>query len=102
MEKLRHRKGYYKGCYTDIESKSWSCGETMVLKDALDLWWNSVRVRTEDGVVLCYKNAYTCDEPYTIGDLPKSALAKLVKLDDSWDEDADGYPIVYAEFVSEK
>lgn len=95
--KLRYRKGYYKGCYYD-KDKAWSCGETMKLKEALDLWWNSVRIRTDEGTVLCYKNAYTCDEPYTIGNLPKLALKREVVLDDEWDEDADGYPIVYAKF----
>lgn len=97
--KLRHRKGYYKGCYYDIEAKSWSCGETMTLKEVLDLWWNSVRIRNNKTIELCYKTAYTCDEPYSLDTLPKSALKKLVKVDDEWDYDADGYPIVYAEFV---
>ena len=77
--------------YMNLTSDKYnSLGKTMTLKDALDLWWNSVRVRTKDGVRLCYK----ChDGDYELCDL---SLNLTITLDDEWDEDADGYPIVWA------
>lgn len=106
MKRLRHSKGYYEGCYNDIDEKYWSCNETMTVKEALDLWWNSVRIRVPNKkgkgttTYICYKCAYTGkDGPYELDGLPKSVLNKMIALDDEYDEDGDGYPFVGAEFV---
>ena len=106
MAKRRHSNGYYEGCYRDIDEKWWSCGETMTLKEALDLWWNSVRIEVpvndgkEKKIYVCYKCAYTDkDGPYELDGLPKSFLKEEIYLSQEYDEDADGYPYVTAVFV---
>lgn len=100
MQRLRHRNGYYKGCYYDMDTKSKSLGETLTLKEVLDLWWNSVRVRTNGGTKMCWKNAYTCDNAYELDGLSKSTLKKLVEVENYYDYDCDGYPIVYCNLLN--
>lgn len=83
--------------YEYMTREKWnSLGQTMTLKEACDLGWNSVRVRTkgrEDDysrVRLCYR----CnDGDYELDELPKKLL---ITLDDEYDEDSDGYPIIFA------
>ena len=82
--------------YKSMTSKKWdSLGEELTLKQALDLWWNSVRVRTKKGTITCYK---TCDKEYIVnGDYAtKDQLNKTILLDEEYDLDADNYPIVFA------
>lgn len=100
MEKLRRRKGYYKGCFTDIDSKIWVLGEVLTLKEVLDQWWNSVRcydIEVGERNLCCYKTAYTCDPAYVDFEgnpVSKKLLKTYVRVDDEYDEDSDGYPIV--------
>lgn len=79
-----------------------SLGKTVTVKKALDLWWNSVRVRipTESETVCIYK---CYDGEYETSQLEnvlkcsdEEALKYSIELDDSYDEDADGYPIIFA------
>lgn len=83
--------------YKEITSeKLKSLGRTMKLKDALDLWWNSVRI----GKHILYK---IFDESgYELDGLSEKSLNRLITLDDGYDEDGDGFPIVRAEFAKEK
>lgn len=81
--------------YEYMTDEKWdSLGKTMTLKEACDLGWNSIRVRpvgrTDDRVRCCYR----CnDGSYEFDGLP----AKLdIRLDFEYDEDGDGYPIVFA------
>ena len=92
------RDDYYQGCYYDLDTKTWTLGETMPLRKLLDCWWNSVNV---DGNI-CYKNAYLEDAEYELDELKEEDLDKLVKVADEWDEDGDGYPTISAEFVEEE
>lgn len=92
------REDYYEGCYHNIDDKTWTLGEQMTLRELLDCWWNSVRIAGNS----CYKNAYYEDSEYELGDLDESDLDRVVEVDDDYDYDADGYPIVYARFVEEE
>lgn len=92
------REDYYKGCYFDIGSKDLSLGERMTLRELLDCWWNSVRIEGN----CCYKNAYYEDGEYELGNLDESDLDRIVKVDEDYNFDGDGYPIVYARFVEEE
>lgn len=93
MRTLMKCKDYYEGCFEEInEKKIDSLGKTMTLKEAMDLWWNSVRI---DGGVY-YKNCYINYGKY---DCPRELLNKMVKLNEEYDYDNDGYPIIYGEFV---
>lgn len=104
-KKLRHRAGYYKGCYRDLDEKDWGTDD-YTLKEVLDMWWNSVRIKLDGGdIYCCYKTAYTCDPAYVDfsgNEVPKDLLKKRVSLSDCYDDDADGYPIIYGRFVEDK
>lgn len=96
MKKLRLRKGYYKGCYFDMSEKEWTVNnDNITLKEALDCWWNSIRI---DGNCV-YKNAYTCDSIYELDNLKKSDLNRKIFIN-YWDYDGDGYPIAIARFTN--
>lgn len=95
VQKLRHRKGFYKGCYYDMDEKYWTINNPdITLKKALDCWWNSIRI--EGNTV--YKNAYTCDASYELDGLKQKDLKRHILID-HWDEDEDGYPIAFAKFI---
>lgn len=77
--------------YEYMTNEKWdSLGETMTLQEACDLGWNSIRVRTRGNTKCCYR----CDD----GDYVLDGLTKetVIKLDDEYDDDGDGYPIVFA------
>ena len=79
--------------YEVMTDDKWdSLGETMPLRDVLDMGWNSVRV---DNEYCCNK---CCDGSYELDGLEESALNRMITLADEYDEDGDGYPIVYARF----
>lgn len=94
-------------CYMEMtEAKYDSLGQTMKLKDLLDLWWNSVRVRvyevnnpklyTEIVAFKTESGKYYFDGA-TIGESVDAAvLDMLVEVDDEYTEDGDWFPIVYA------
>ena len=89
------REDYYEGCYHNIDDKTWTLGEQLTLRELLDCWWNSVRIAG----TCCYKNAYYEHGEYELGNLNESDLDRIVEVDDDYDYDGDGYPIVYARFV---
>ena len=82
------------------ETKWNSLGETLTVKEALDMWWNSIRVRTNNNTALiykCYTGEYETCELEDLLDTTETKVLKLViTLDNEYDEDADGYPIIYA------
>lgn len=81
-----------------------SLGETMTIKKALDMWWNSVRVRTPKGMEPHTFIMYKCDDgEYDLADMAdvleiseEDILKCKITLDEQYDEDSDGYPIVFA------
>lgn len=85
-----------------IDTKS--LGETMTLAEACKFGWNSVRVIDTD-IIAFYDPSD--DEIYVDFDeddfngTREELLQKNIKLNDYWEEDEDGYPIVYGEFVDE-
>ena len=88
--------GNNKDVYSEVSwSKFNSLGQTMTLKDALDLWWNSVRIDGK-GYFKSFENSY---EDFEGNELDDNLLNRKIKLDDEFDEDSDGYPIVGAIFV---
>ena len=83
------------------EEKRKCLGETMTVKELLDLGWNSVRLRWENDpnvpTALLYKDH---EDNYELDDklhnpLKKEVLNLLVEVDEEYTEDADGYPIIY-------
>lgn len=82
--------------YTELTyEKENSLGQTMPLKEALDLYWNSVRIKENGKEHICYLRF---DGTYVLDGLPEESLNRYVRLNDEYSEDGDGYPIVYATF----
>lgn len=91
--------------YKYMTDKKWdSLGETITIKEALDMWWNSVRVRTPKGIENHIFTMYKCcDGEYVLDDMAdileiseEDILKCTITLDDEYDDDGDEYPIVYA------
>lgn len=90
--------------YEYMTDAKWeTLGETMTLKEALDKWWNSIRIKVNDNITVnykCYDGEY---EIYELADelkLDEDKVLKLkIKLNDEYCEDGDGYPIVYANLL---
>lgn len=93
---LTLRKDYEPHIYEIItrEKEDTIQNNDITLRQVLDAWWNSVRIDNN----ICYKNAYKEDGEYELGNLTEADLERKVFVD-FWDEDSDGYPICYAEFV---
>lgn len=75
--------------------KEKSLGQIMTLKEALDLYWNSVRIKIGDKEHICYLRY---DGIYELDGLSEEYLNHRICLNDEYSEDADGYPIIYATF----
>ena len=81
------------------QDKLWTLDCEITIKELLDVWWNSVRLRFNDGkMALLYK---CCDNSYELDDdesnpLGEKVLDLKVRTSDYWDYDGDGYPIIYA------
>ena len=83
-------------------AKDNSLGQTLTVRKRLDLWWNSVRVRVsgKSETVCIYKchdgfyETYELEQALNCSD--EQVLTLKIKLDGCEDEDADGYPIVFA------
>ena len=88
------------------EKKYQSLGEIMTIKQACDLWWNSVNIRYKDKTFICYKYRNGYDGIEDIMDefdiTKKEALNMLIKLNDDYWDDSDGYPIIYARFTNDE
>ena len=91
--------------YERMTDKKWdSLGKILTVKQALDLWWNSVRIRIYTNG--SHENAitYKCDDgEYEVSELAdlldiseEEALKTKIILDESYFEDSDDNPIVYA------
>lgn len=84
------------------EEKRRCLGETMTIKDLLDLGWNSVRLRWKDENIptaILYKDhegEYSLDDKIH-NPLQEKVLDVVVKVDECYDEDSDGFPIVFCD-----
>ena len=92
--------------YEEITSeKEDSLGKTMTVKDACDLWWNSVRIQSDEEIIV-WKNidddSYSSNiyEDYDEDDSEelKELLNKEITLESDYYYDEDGYPVVDAVF----
>lgn len=94
---LKEAKDPVQRRYKSMSKAKWaSLGETMTLKDALDLWWNSVRI---DGEI--YYKTHTGNYETPEDDIPEELLNRKITLWNEYDNDSDGYPIVYADWSEE-
>ena len=79
-----------------------SLGKTLTVKKALDLWWNSIRVKVPVGqkiacIYKCYDGEYeTSQLEQLLKCSDEEVLQYSIELDNAYDEDSDGYPIVHA------
>jgi len=93
--------------YTDItDEKENSIDTDITVKELLDMWWNSVRIKGGKikGTAILYKDckdgSYELDKdnnPYG-----EAILDMVVHTKDEWDDDGDGYPIIYATIEGDK
>ena len=91
---MGYRKGYKDRIFEVLNEEKIDCiGETMTLRQVLDLWWNSVRIENN----VCYKNAYEEDPEYHLDKLTEKDLDREVYVK-GWDTDLDGCPICFARF----
>jgi len=91
--------------YEYMTDAKWdTLGEIVSIKKALDVWWNSIRVRYniegKQGVACIYKCSDGYYEISNLKDLfswsDKQTLDHWIHIDKQYDEDADGYPIAFA------
>lgn len=90
--------------YEKITSeKEASFGKTMTVKEACDLWWNSVRIQSDEEIIVWKNiddNSYSCNiyDEYDEDDSEelKELLNKEITLVSYYYE--DGYPVVDAVF----
>lgn len=93
--------------YTEMSSEKWNSLDSDVkVKDLLDMWWNSVRIKGKGikGTALLYKachdGSYELDEDHNSHG--EDILNMTVHTHYEYDEDADGYPIIYAKLLSKE
>lgn len=92
--------------YEKITSeKEASFGKTMTVKEACDLWWNSVRIQSYEEIIVWKNiddNSYSCNiyDEYDEDDSEelKELLNKEITLESDYYYDEDGYPVVDAVF----
>ena len=61
----------------------------LTLRELLSVYWNSVRNLKDNEYPILWD----------IEDAPQEDLDRLVKTKDHYEEDGDGYPIIYYEFI---
>lgn len=83
--------------------KHMSLGETMTIKKALNLWWNSVRIKLNDNLFIIYR---CYDKTYELGGLDEELeitenelLKRKITLDSEYYEDSDNYPVINAVLI---
>ena len=88
------------------QAKYDSLGERMTLKRALDKWWNAIYITFPDRFTISYKCS---DGTYEVSELADElgltedeVLEVKIDISGEWDEDGDGYPVVYAELAEDK
>lgn len=89
-----------------------SLGKTLTIKQALDKWWNSVRVHLPNGdtaiIYKCDDGEYELYEMKFVSkvsdwDAKDADILKMkIRLDDRAHEDGDGLPIVFATLIEKK
>lgn len=100
------RKGK-KDSYTEMSNEKWNSLDSDVkVKDLLDMWWNSVRIKGKGikGEALLYKDchdgSYELDEEHN--SYGEDILNMTVHTHYEYDEDADDYPIIHAKLLSKE
>ena len=92
--------------YEEITSeKEDSLGKTMTVKDACDLWWNSVRIQSDEEILVwknidddSYSSDIYDDDDEDDSEELKELLSKEITLESDYYYDEDGYPVVDAVF----
>lgn len=81
-----------------------SLGKTMTVKEACDLWWNSIRIQSDEEIIVWKNindNSYSCniysDNENDSAEL-KELLSKEITLKSYYYYDGDGYPVIDAVF----
>lgn len=108
-EERKYVAGFFskgkKDSYTEMSSEKWkSLDSDVKVKDLLDMWWNSVRIKGNGikGEALLYKDchdgSYELDEEHNSHG--EDILNMTVHTHSEYDEDGDGYPIIYAKLLS--
>lgn len=108
-EERKYVAGFFskgkKDSYTEMSSEKWkSLDSDVKVKDLLDMWWNSVRIKGKGikGEALLYKDchdgSYELDEEHNSHG--EDILNMTVHTHSEYDEDGDGYPIIYAKLLS--
>ena len=99
--------------YQWMTDEKWgSLGETMTIKEALDLWWNCIHVRLPNGdrayIYKCSDGWYEIDSLLSSSYIKKlkldvkKVLALKITLDNEYDEDDEENPIVSATLIEQK
>ncbi len=108
-EERKYVAGFFskgkKDSYTEMSNEKWNSLDSDVkVKDLLDMWWNSVRIKGNGikGEALLYKDchdgSYELDEEHNSHG--EDILNMTVHTHSEYDEDGDGYPIIYAKLLS--
>ena len=91
--------------YEKITSeKEASFGKTMTVKEACDLWWNSVRIQSDEEIIVWKNiddNSYSCNIYDTYYEDDSEVLKELLDNEitlEPYYYDEDGYPVVDAVF----
>lgn len=110
-EERKYVAGFFskgkKDSYTEMSVEKWkSLDSDVKVKDLLDMWWNSVRIKGKGikGEALLYKDchdgSYELDEEHNSHG--EDILNMTVHTHSEYDEDADGYPIIHAKLLSKE
>lgn len=110
-EERKYVAGFFskgkKDSYTEMSNEKWNSLDSDVkVKDLLDMWWNSVRIKGKGikGEALLYKDchdgSYELDEEHNSHG--EDILNMTVHTHSEYDEDADGYPIIHAKLLSKE
>lgn len=110
-EERKYVAGFFskgkKDSYTEMSDEKWkSLDSDVKVKDLLDMWWNSVRIKGKGikGEALLYKDchdgSYELDEEHNSHG--EDILNMTVHTHYEYDEDGDGYPIIYAKLLSKE
>lgn len=86
------------------EEKRRCLGEIMTIKDLLDLGWNSVRLRWKNDNIPTATLYKDHEDEYDLDDdihnpLQEKVLDVVVKVEEYYDEDSDGFPIVFCDEI---
>lgn len=110
-EERKYVAGFFsagkKDSYTEMSGEKWNSLDSDVkVKDLLDMWWNSVRIKGKGikGEALLYKDchdgSYELDEEHNSHG--EDILNMTVHTHYEYDEDGDDYPIIYAKLLSKE